>query len=126
MQNGSQYKANDFLYGMLFDPLHVNEEFDKFMGKESWRTFSEWQDRLFIDCLLGQTIPSEDVKQIMNILPDFLNKKMNCYLSHGLIDQAGANAIIGNFNRIWNSMQREYGVYFSQREINKIGKRARS
>lgn len=124
MDNGESYKANDFLYGILFDPLHIEEEFDKFMGQGYYRVFCEYLDRLFVTFLEKQELPSEEVKIIMNILPDFLNKKMNFYRQYGIINQNGANKIIGNFNQIWNSMQREYQSFFSQNDIDEIAKRA--
>ena len=124
MYNGETLKANDFLYGILFDQLHIEHEFDRFMGEGSYRIFCEYLDRLFIKCLENQEIPSEEVKLIMNILPDFINRKINYYKQHGLLDKKGANKIIGNFNHIWNSMQTEYRSFFSQNDINEIARRA--
>ena len=124
MNNGESYKANDFLYGIVFDPLHIEKEFDRFMGDGYYRTFCEYLDRIFITFMDKQQIPVEDIKNVMNILPDFLNKKMTYYLQHGLIDKAGADKIIGNFNQIWNSMQTEYESFFSQNDINEIARRA--
>lgn len=61
---------------------------------------------------------------VMNILPDFLNKKINYYRKNNLIDLDIANQIVSNFNRIWNSMQKEYGAHFSQEDIDDIARRA--
>lgn len=124
MNNGESYKANDFLYGILFDPLHIEQEFDKFMGQGSYRTFCEYLDRLFLTFLENQEIPSDEIKRIMNILPDFLNKKMNYYRQQGIIDLNGQNKIVENFNKIWNSMQLEYNSFFSINDINEIASRA--
>lgn len=124
MQNGEIYLNNDFLYGIVFDPLHIEEEFDKFMGEGYYRTFCEYLDRLFVMSIKQQKIPSKDVKNVMNILPDFLNKKINYYKQNGIIDVEGANKIIGNFNQIWNSMQQEYNSYFTEQDINYIAIRA--
>ena len=124
--NGTSLKANDFLYGIMFDPMHIEREFDKFMGDGSYRKFAHYVDALF--AILQQQrkheIPVHDVKKIMNILPDFLNKKCQYYLQNGIMNQNQISAIIGNFNKIWNSMQQEYSAYFSQREIDRIAKRA--
>ena len=125
MSNGQSYKANDFLYGILFDPLHIEQEFDKFMGDGYYRIFCEYLDRLFVKFINNQEIPSEEVKRVMNILPNFLNKKINFYKQNGIIDPNNANQIIANFNQIWNSMKREYSVYFSQTDIDEIAKKAR-
>jgi len=126
MHDGSSRYVNDFLYGILFDPLHIEKEFDQFMGEGEYRKFCEYLDRLFIYNLKYQKIPAKDVKYVMNVLPDFLNKKINYYLANGLLTREGANKIVGNFNRIWNSMQYEFNAYFSNGEIDKIERRANS
>ena len=45
---------------------------------------------------------------------------MNFYLKNNLMNQDVENQIIRNFNRIWNSMQKEYEVFFSQKDIDDI------
>lgn len=124
MHNGSSKKVNDFLYGIVFDQLHIEEEFDKIMGEGYYQTFCKCLDELFMLSLRNQKLPSDAVKRVMNILPDFLNKKLNYYKQNGIIDLKGANQIIFNFNTIWNSMQVEYNSYFSDSDIDVIAKRA--
>lgn len=126
MNDGSVRYANDFLYGILFDPLHIEKEFDQFMGEGEYRKFCEYLDRLFIYNLQYQRIPEKDVKYVMKFLPDFLNKKINYYLANGLLTREGANKITVNFNHIWNSMQNEFNSYFSNGEISEIKRRANS
>lgn len=120
LKNGEQRQANDFLYGIVYDPLHIEEEFDN----GAYRTFCEFLDRLFTLSIKNQKLPSSEVKRVMNILPDFLNKKINYYLSNNLMNAEVANQIVGNFNSIWDSMQREYGAFFSQDDIDGIASRA--
>ena len=121
--NSSVY-ANDFLYGIVFDQLHIEKEFDRFMGKGHYRTFCEFLDRLYLKYLKTGKLPSVEVKIVMNTIPDFLNKKMQYYLEHQLLFDDDVRNIVGNFNSIWNSMQREYQAFFSNDEIEEIGKRA--
>lgn len=45
---------------------------------------------------------------------------MNFYLKNNLMNQDVENQIIWNFNRIWNSMQKEYETFFSQKYIDDI------
>lgn len=45
------------------------------------------------------------------------------YIKNNLMDLDVANQIVSTFNRIWNSMQKEYGAYFSQKDIDDIAKR---
>lgn len=124
MKNGETYKINDFLYGIVFDPLHIEAEFDKFMGEGYYRTFCEYLDRLFYLSLTKQKLPSDEVKRVMNILPDFINKKINYYRQKGIISLENANMIVGNFNQIWNSMQQEYSSFFTKQDIEDIARRA--
>lgn len=97
---------------------------ENYMGNGFYRIFCEYLDRLFILSLSNQKLPSGEVKKVMNILPDFLNSKINYYLKNNLIDLNTANQIVDNFNRIWNLMQKEYCAYFSQGDIDGIARRA--
>lgn len=124
MKNGEKYKTNDFLYGILFDPLHLEEQFDKFAGNDEYRRFCEPLDRMFLQNLEKRKVPSEHVKYIMNVLADIINKRMKYYLEKGIIEASESNKIISNFNNIWNSMQTEYKAFFSSDDINQIRKRA--
>lgn len=117
-------KANDFIYGIMCDPMHIEQEFDKIMGEGSYRIFAEYLDRLFLNYQKTKSLSPIEVKRVMNILPDYLNRKCNLYLTNGTFSQEEINRIIGNFNVIWNSLQQEYGAYFSQEEINNIARRA--
>lgn len=123
-ESGEILKANDFLYGVMCNPMHVEEEFDKFMGEGTYRIFNEYLDRLFLMFQGKEKIPAEEVKRVMNFLPDFLNRKCRYNVTNGIYTQTEANDIIGNFNGIWNAMQQEYGAYFNADEINDIARRA--
>ena len=121
LHDGTIVKANDFLYGILFDPLHIEKEFDKYMGDDSYRRFCESLDTFF----LTNTLKSEIVKSIMEYIADFLNKKMaDLEERRHVITLNERKNIVSNFNRIWNSMQLEYEAYFSQSDIDDIINRA--
>ena len=124
MNDGSTCKANDFLYGIVFDPLHIEQEFDKYMGDDAYRIVCEYLDGLFLEYQRTKKLPADKVKLIMNLLPDFCNKKMADYERRGAISAEERIVMVGNFNRIWNSMQKEYGSYFSKQDINDIYDRA--
>lgn len=125
MHNGEIYRMNDFLYGIMCDPLHIEKEFDKFMGDGSYRIFAKFLDKIYQKYLDEKIISPDDIKKIMNVLPDFLNKKTNYYLNKGILNQHGVAVIISNFNSIWNSMEEEYSTYFDINEINKIENRSK-
>ena len=124
MKNGEKLKANDFLYGILCDPQHIEKEFDKFMGDGSYRNFVRLLDKIFLTFLKTKKILVDDVKKVMNVLPDFANKKMAFYMRNGIVGDNERRILISNFNYIWNSMMKEYSSYFTQEEIDEIGNRA--
>ena len=121
------YKANDFLYGIFFDQLHIALIYDNIMGSGQYKILCEHIDKVFIDSTRNGRMPnSNDVKQFMNALQTFLNRKINAYLSNGIIDRDWANRIITHFNLIWQEMQREYSSYFSAEELASIRRAART
>lgn len=123
--DGSIVRANDFLYGIVFDPLHIEKEFDKYMGDDAWRKVCQTIDSWFLNYQKTGELPAQKVKLIMNLIPDFCNKKMADYERRELFSEDERIGMVGNFNRIWNSMQSEYGAYFSQSDIEEIYNRAR-
>ncbi len=125
LSNDVIVRANDFLYGIVFDPLHIEKEFDKYMGEDAWRTVCHAIDSWFINYIKTGKLPAENVKLIMDYIPDFCNKKMADYERRGLLTESERINMAGKFNRIWNSMQKEYGAYFSKADIDEIYKRAR-
>jgi len=124
MENGKSYKANDFLYGIVFDQLYIGRQFDKFMGKGYYRLLCHFLDRMFVNYKDSREINPSDVKVVMNVLADFLNKKYQYYVSNGIMKKENANKMISNFNVIWNSLQSEYSAFFTEEEIDEIAIRA--
>ena len=109
----------------MFDPLHIEQEFDKYMGDDAYRTVCQFLDGMFLEYQRTKKISPDSVKLIMNLLPDFCNKKMSDYEKRGAISEEERIAMVGNFNKIWNSMQSEYGSYFSKKDIDDIYDRAK-
>ncbi len=123
MENGENLKVNDFIYGIMCDPLHIQDSFDKYMGEGGYRLFTKLIDRNFIQYKRNGVLPqtfTNDLKVIMKYIANFLNVKLNDYINNGLLDVKGKNKIIDNFNTIWNSMQSEYKTYFNQEEYDEI------
>lgn len=121
MQDGSDLYANDFLYGIMFDHLYIEQEYDKFMGKGKYRDLCKLHDTVFHNYLQkNQQIPVEYIKRVMKTLADFLNKKLKLYLENGMITEMDKSNIISKFNAIWISSQTEYSAYFSANEISEI------
>lgn len=123
MKNGTNLKANDFIYGIMCDPLHIQDTFDKYMGEGVYRLFSRLLDKSFILYKRTGELPEDfttDLKVIMKYIANFLNVKLSDYVDNKLLDINGKNKIIDNFNIIWNSMLTEYRTYFDQDEYDEI------
>lgn len=125
LSDGNVVRANDFLYGIMFDPLHIEQIYDFYMGTDSYRKLCEKLDKMFIEFTNGKKqINSNDVKDVMNKVSDFCNIKCQAYINSGKISNQGLAVMVDNYNKIWNEMQLEYGAYFSGQEINDIYRRA--
>ena len=123
MRNGENLKANDFIYGIMCDPLHIQDSFDKYLGEDAYRLFAKLLDRNFIQYKQTELLPqtfTEDLKVIMKYIANFLNVKLSDYIDKGLLTVKDKNKIVDNFNVIWNSMLSEYKTYFSQEEYDEI------
>lgn len=120
-QDGSIMYANDFLYGMMYDPIHIMTEYDKYMGEGAYLEFLELTDKIYDQALdPKKRIDSNLVKQVMKKLPQFCNKKANDLTNKGVFSLQEKNQLAENFNRIWNSMQPEYEAYYTADEIRHI------
>lgn len=123
-KNGKQVQANDFLYGMLCDPIHIQLEYDKIMGKGKYEELSKKLDSLYYQHLAGRKLDTTIVKEVMNTIPDFANKKAKKYINDGIFTRKDCSIMTSEFNTLWNSMQKQYEAYFSKAEIEAIAKRA--
>ena len=115
--------VNDYLYGTVFDPLHIDMEYDKFMGVGKYGEISEKLDLALHKAQKGTMISKNLIKEVMNDLADFLNRRMDYYISNKILTTEDANKIIDNFNEIWNNMQIEYSTYFTIDELKAIARR---
>ena len=126
--DGSSSFANDFLYGIVFDPMHIEEVYDGVMGEGKYQELCEKVDSLFARVYNNRELSAEEVsddisntiKYLMETLPDFLNQRMAQFRASGKLTDAEISAINSNFNRIWNSMQREYRVFFTRAEVSSM------
>lgn len=119
-RTGKWIPVNDFLYGMMYDPFHCMEEYDKYMGEGAYIELLKKTDIIYEQVLADQEIDSDTVKEIMVDIPRFANKKKSKSLQNWTFTRDEANKLVGKFNRIWNGMQHEYKAYFSREEIQKI------
>ena len=116
--NGTIMYVNDFLYGMMYDPIHIMEEYDKYMGEGEYLNLLKITDTIYEQGLtLNKTIDSNLVKQVMKNISQFANFRTRHLKQKGIFSNDEIRSLYGNYNKIWNYMQKEYGVYFSKDEI---------
>ena len=113
---GKDYKANDFLYGMMYNPLHIETKFDEIAGNGKYQQFCKSLDEAFMADKKTLAKP-ESIHSFMMALAEFVNKRMAVYIKRGKITEAEANKITSNFNEVFNSMQQEYSAYINQQDL---------
>lgn len=119
--NGTIMYANDFLYGMMYDPIFIMEEYDKYMGDEAYINLLKTTDSIYEqETSLNEKMDPKLVKQVMSEIPKFANLRTTDLKRKGVFTDSDINKLSSKFNRIWNSMQNEYKAYFSQEEIRNI------
>ena len=119
--DGTIMYVNDFLYGMMYDPIHIMEEYDKYMGEGEYINLLKTTDAIYEQGLApDKKIDSNLVKQVMKDISQFANLRTTDLKQKGLLTDDEIRALSGNYNKIWNYMQKEYGAYFSQDEIRNI------
>lgn len=119
--NGAIMYVNDFLYGMMYDPIHIMEEYDKYMGEGEYLKLLKITDTIYEQGItLNEKIDSNLVKQVMKNISKFANLRTTDLKQKGIFSDDEVRALSGNYNKIWNYMQKEYGAYFSQDEIRNI------
>lgn len=119
-QNGSIIYVNDFLYGMMYDPIYIMEEYDKYMGEGEYLNLLKTTDIVYEQGLaLDKTIDSNLVKNIMKNISQFAQLRTIDLKQKGIFSDDEIRVLSSKYNRIWNTMQKEYGAYFSQDEIRK-------
>lgn len=110
-----------FLYGMMYDPIFIMEEYDKYMGDGAYINLLKTTDSIYEqETSLNEKMDPKLVKQVMSEIPKFANLRTTDLKRKGVFTDSDINKLSSKFNRIWNSMQNEYKAYFSQEEIRNI------
>lgn len=125
--NGTTAYLNDYLYGIVSDPLHIEKSYDKFMGKGSYEQLCTLMDSVFREYSNTRTFTPKmrlQIKKFIITVADFSNKKLGWELQSGIININTKNSIVSKFNRIWNTIAYEYGFNVTQEDLNEIYKRA--
>lgn len=101
MHDNTILKDNDFLYGIIWNPLHIEKEFDKYMGEGFYKIFCDYIDTIYYNELIeDKKITKKEKKLISDILASFMNLRINDYISNGMISIDEAKKIRNNFKKI--------------------------
>ncbi len=110
LQHDYVLKANDFVYAMLCDPMMIELEFDKFMGKNNYRAFAKYLDTLYES---EGIISSDAMISIISKLKEFAIKRFDCYYENGYFSINNYKTLIANFDNVVNSMPKMYLPYYN-------------
>lgn len=112
--NGKDVMANDFLYGIMCDPFHIESEWNKCMSdKISYQDLTEFVDAVYKSGVLQEKLPEANIKSIKLIIDqfsEFMNRKCRINVQNGLYTQEEANRLISNYNSIYNEVIKIYGI----------------
>lgn len=124
---GRKVRANDFLYGMVFNPMEIERKYDFFMGNGAFLELCSRIDKVFNEYLrtnVYTTHMKEEIKYFMTVLSHFCNAKKKYNLACGIWDINDANAAVSNYNKVWNKLQSEYSSFFTPQDIAEIYRKA--
>ena len=119
-KNGERLYANDFLYGMMYDPIHIMEEYDKYMGDGEYIELLKLTDLIYTECLESDKIDTRLMKETMTKIANFANKRTTILKNNGIFSDEEVSRLSGKFNKIWNSILREYNISYNVSELNEL------
>jgi len=116
--DGSIMYANDFLYGMMYDPIHIMEEYDKYMGEGAYLELLKSSDKIYAQAINATpSIDRQEVKALMKNIAHFANLRTSDLKQRGVFSSQDITILSGQFNKIWNSMLGEYGISIHENEL---------
>ena len=111
MENGNLLRANDFLYGTLYDPTHIEKSYDKRMGKGSYKQMCLDIDRAYEYYLEGKVIPRHIILNTMNRLTDYSNTKFLLGYDEGLLNRHATKALMSNYKKAYDEVIKAFKEY---------------
>lgn len=107
VSNEDKLWANDFLYGILYDPTHIERVFDRYMGEGSYKKVCLDLDKAFELAINGEKIPKELIVRSMQKLTDFSNTRTYFKYENKSYSKEIAEAIVANYKEIYNQTSEE-------------------
>ena len=112
---------NDFLYGLIYDGLYTEKQFDKYSSNGTYKLLCEKIDDLYNDVMNNdKLIDNNIVKELIIKIAAMFNNKMY-YLEHyKVIDKETKKRLIHDFNIVFKQNIREYKLEFTNEDLLKI------
>lgn len=120
---GRRVKVNDFMYGILYNPMSIEYKFDCLMGNEAYINLCNGMDTIFNEYLKNGKITRNmilEIRDFMATLTKFVYLKCDYNLELGIWTPDEARSFINNYSKIFRSLEFEYRSYFSENEINDL------
>ena len=113
--------VNDFLYGLIYDGLYTEKQFDKYSNNGTYKLLCEKLDDLFNDVMNNdKLLDTTIVKSIIIKIAAMFNNKMY-YLEHyKVIDKETKKRLIHDFNIVFKQNIREYKLEFTNEDLLSI------
>ncbi len=113
--------VNDFLYGLIYDGLYTEKQFDKYSNNGTYKLLCEKLDDLFNDVMNNdKLLDTTIVKSIIIKIAAMFNNKMY-YLEHyKIIDKETKKRLIHDFNIVFKQNIREYKLEFTNEDLLSI------
>lgn len=117
-KNGEIIYANDFLYGMMYDPIHIMEKYDKYMDEGAYINLLKFIDeKIYYGCIDSDKIDAKSMKKAMATIAEFANKRMTDFIKNGVFSIDEYGKLRNKFNTIWNSILEEYDICHTVDEL---------
>lgn len=120
VSNEDKLWANDFLYGILYDPTHIERVFDRYMGEGSYKKLCLDLDKAFECAINGETIPKALIVRSIQELTDFSNTRTYAKYDSKSYSREIAKAIVENYKDVFEQTCVELRKVNRKRKINKM------
>ena len=112
---------NDFLYGLIYDGLYTEKQFDKYSSSGTYKLLCEQLDDLFNNVINNdKLIDNTIIKEQIIVIAAMFNNKMY-YLNHyNVITKENKKRLIHDFNIIFKQAIKEYKLEFTNEDLLKI------
>lgn len=110
--------ANDFLYGLIYDGLYTEKQFDKYSSKGDYKLLCEKLDDLYHNNIIDKSI----IKEAIIIITAMYKNKIY-YLEHyKVINDEIKKNLFNKFDIILKQAIKEFELKFTKQEVVNINK----